>query len=75
MDPTNSEQEQRSLEEQRMSSAEQLQDIRNQLTTASRRDSVSMHAVTILTLVFLPATFVAVSHTNPHSLWVFLANL
>ncbi|KAL2293700.1 hypothetical protein FJTKL_05525 [Diaporthe vaccinii] len=51
--------EQRSLGEQRMSSAEQLQHISNQLTTTSRRESVSMHAVTILTLIFLPATFVA----------------
>lgn len=50
-----------------MSSAEQLQHISNQLTTTSRRESVSMHAVTILTLIFLPATFVAVSHPDPHS--------
>lgn len=35
----------------------------NDMSTKSRREGVSMHVITIWTLIFLPGTFVAVSNT------------
>ena len=35
-----------------------------EISLAAQRDSSDMRAIAVLTLIFLPATFVAVSHTR-----------